>query len=260
MPLLSCVAFTTCDHALAPQQALPHARRRRDRVLRRVRARATSRAMMAVWAESDDIVCIHPAGPAPRRASRRCARAGCRSSPAARSCACARPRRASFDGQSARGAHRDRARLAARRSRRPTQSVFATNVYELTEDGWRMVVHHATRRARGRRARRRRARRRASPHYAALSPDEARLRSRLRRSAFICGCCARRVSQPQAADPRKVIRTAYHQRREQARPAGRERRGHGHALRQHLRFAARVRLPRAPDRSCSRARRRRCPR
>ena len=26
----------------------------------------------------------------------------------------------------------------------PTQSVCATNVYELTDHGWRMVVHHAS--------------------------------------------------------------------------------------------------------------------
>jgi hypothetical protein len=33
--------------------------------------------------------------------------------------------------------------VAAPEENAPVTQVFATNVYELTENGWRMVVHHA---------------------------------------------------------------------------------------------------------------------
>lgn len=98
-------------------------------------------AMMAVWAETDDVVCIHPQG----------------------------PRLLGFEAvreswmQIFSGATQMRIRtLEARRfenanvavrsvvevfsapgGQGPTQSVHATNVYELTAGGWRMVVHHA---------------------------------------------------------------------------------------------------------------------
>jgi ketosteroid isomerase-like protein len=49
----------------------------------------------------------------------------------------------SFDGQSV--AVRSVVEvLAAAGQQGPEQSVLATNVYELGDDGWRMVIHHAT--------------------------------------------------------------------------------------------------------------------
>jgi uncharacterized protein (TIGR02246 family) len=99
--------------------------------------------MMTVWAEDDDIVCIHPQG----------------------------PRLTGFDAvreswvQIFAGGN-SRLRVRTVESRRfaspnvavhavievlsvpgqqgPTQSVCATNVYELTDHGWRMVLHHAS--------------------------------------------------------------------------------------------------------------------
>lgn len=100
-------------------------------------------AMMTVWAEADDVVCIHPQG----------------------------PRLAGFDavreswvqifsgGTSRLRVHTIEARkffgqtvavhavvevLSVPGQQGPTQSVCATNVYELGDHGWRMVVHHAS--------------------------------------------------------------------------------------------------------------------
>ena len=44
--------------------------------------------MMAVWAEDEEIICVHPTGPRLSRTRTRCARAGRRSSPAAPGRAC----------------------------------------------------------------------------------------------------------------------------------------------------------------------------
>ncbi len=97
-------------------------------------------AMMAVWAEDDDVVCIHPQGPrlvgfeAVRESWSQIFSSGTQlrvrtSDPRA------------FDGQSV--AVRSVVEVLSPPGRtEPTQSVFATNVYELTDAGWRMVVHH----------------------------------------------------------------------------------------------------------------------
>jgi uncharacterized protein (TIGR02246 family) len=104
--------------------------------------RADLAAMMAVWAESDDIVCIHPTGPrlqgfeAVRESWVQIFSGGSQ----------LRVRTIdvrSFDGQSV--AVRSVVEvLAAAGQQGPEQSVLATNVYELGDDGWRMVIHHAT--------------------------------------------------------------------------------------------------------------------
>jgi ketosteroid isomerase-like protein len=98
-------------------------------------------AMMAVWAQGDAIVCVHPRG----------------------------PRLVGFDAvrdswlQIFSGGARMRIRATETRKwdgnnisvhtlvevigspgQTTLQSVCATNVYELTDGGWRMVVHHAT--------------------------------------------------------------------------------------------------------------------
>ena len=99
-------------------------------------------AMMAVWAETDDVVCIHPQGPrllgfdAVRESwaqiFSRATQLRIRTIEARR-----------FDGQNV--AVRSVVEvLAAPGGQGPTQSVNATNVYELTPGGWRMVIHHAT--------------------------------------------------------------------------------------------------------------------
>jgi uncharacterized protein (TIGR02246 family) len=104
--------------------------------------RADLAAMMAVWAESEDIVCIHPTGPrlqgfeAVRDSWMQIFSAGSQ----------LRVRTIdvrSFDGQSV--AVRSVVEvLSAAGQQGSEQSVLATNVYELGDAGWRMVIHHAT--------------------------------------------------------------------------------------------------------------------
>jgi len=105
--------------------------------------RADIAGMMAVWAEEDDIVCIHPQGPrllgfeAVRESwmqifSGGASRLRMRTVEARR-----------FDGQTV-AVHSVVEVLSVPGQQGPTQSVCATNVYELTDHGWRMVVHHAS--------------------------------------------------------------------------------------------------------------------
>jgi ketosteroid isomerase-like protein len=104
--------------------------------------RANIALMMAVWAESDDIVCIHPQGPrlsgfeAVRESWVQIFAGGAqlrvRTSEARK-----------FDGQSL-AVHNVIELVAPPGENAPVTSIFATNVYELTEAGWRMVVHHAS--------------------------------------------------------------------------------------------------------------------
>ena len=109
-------------------------------------------AMMAVWAESDDVVCVHPRGP--RLTGFEAVRdswaqifAGGGGQIRVRATEVRR-----FDGNSV-SVHTVVELLAAVGSTTATQSVCATNVYELTDGGWRMVVHHATPMAEPERAR-----------------------------------------------------------------------------------------------------------
>jgi len=98
-------------------------------------------AMMAVWAEADDVVCIHPNGPrlvgfeAVRESWVRIFAGG------------ARLRVRTVEGRDFNSPTLAVScvieLLAAPEENAPVTQVFATNVYELTENGWRMVVHHA---------------------------------------------------------------------------------------------------------------------
>lgn len=99
-------------------------------------------AMMAVWAESDSVVCVHPRGPRlvgfdAVRDSWTQIFAGGNTQLRIRATEVQR-----FDGQGV-AVHALVETLSAP-GQQPTQSVSATNVYELTDGGWRMVVHHAT--------------------------------------------------------------------------------------------------------------------
>ena len=104
--------------------------------------RADLAAMMAVWAESDDIVCVHPQGPrlvgfeAVRESWMQIFASG----------ASLRIRTAEahrFDGQTL-AVHAVVESVAPPGENAPVSSVTATNVYELTEGGWRMILHHAS--------------------------------------------------------------------------------------------------------------------
>jgi ketosteroid isomerase-like protein len=99
-------------------------------------------AMMAVWAESDDIVCVHPGG------ARLVGFEAVRESWARIFLAATQLRVRTLDEQ--RFAGQSVAVLSVieevlpRGQQGPANQVYATNVFELTEGGWRMVVHHAT--------------------------------------------------------------------------------------------------------------------
>lgn len=103
--------------------------------------RANIALMMAVWAESDDIVCIHPQGPrltgfeAVRDSWVQIFSGGAqlrvRTTEARK-----------FDGNTL-AVHQVIELVAPPGEGAAVTSIFATNVFELTEAGWRMVVHHA---------------------------------------------------------------------------------------------------------------------
>ena len=99
-------------------------------------------AMMAVWAQSDSIVCVHPRGPRlvgfdAVRDSWMQIFAGGASQLRLKAVDVQR-----FDGQSV--AVHTLVEVMSSPGRPDSQSVCATNVYELTDGGWRMVAHHAS--------------------------------------------------------------------------------------------------------------------
>ena len=104
--------------------------------------RADLALMMAVWAERDDVVCIHPTGPrllgfeAVRESWVQIFSGG--SQLRVRATEVKR-----YDGQNV-AVHSVVEVLTAPGAQGTPQSVLATNVYELGDGGWRMVVHHAT--------------------------------------------------------------------------------------------------------------------
>ena len=104
--------------------------------------RADLAAMMTVWAESDDVVCIHPQGP--RLAGFEAVRDSWMQVFAGGSQLRVRTTDVQvFDGQTV--CVRNVVELLAPPGRaEPTHTVLATNVYELTDAGWRMTVHHAS--------------------------------------------------------------------------------------------------------------------
>ena len=104
--------------------------------------RANLSAMMAVWAETDDVVCVHPQGP--RLVGFEAVREGWMqifAGGAALRVRATEHRR--FDGQSV-AVRAVIERVAPAAGDAPVSSVCATNVYELTANGWRMVAHHAS--------------------------------------------------------------------------------------------------------------------
>jgi ketosteroid isomerase-like protein len=103
--------------------------------------RANIASMMAVWAENDDIVCIHPQGP--RLTGFEAVRDSWVQIFAGGAQLRVRTTEArKFDGQSV-AVHQVVELVAPPGDKAPVTTLFATNVYELTEGGWRMVVHHA---------------------------------------------------------------------------------------------------------------------
>ena len=98
--------------------------------------------MMTVWAEDDDIVCIHPQGP--RLTGFDAVRESWVQIFAGGATLRVRTTEArKFAGQ-ALAVHSVIELVAPPGAESTPTPVFATNIYELTEGGWRMVVHHAT--------------------------------------------------------------------------------------------------------------------
>ena len=99
-------------------------------------------AMMAVWNEDDDIVCVHPQGPrlvgfdAVRESWTQVFASGMTIRVRA-----VESRR--FQGQTL-AVHSVVELLSAPGEQGTSPPVAATNVYVLTEHGWRLTVHHAT--------------------------------------------------------------------------------------------------------------------
>jgi len=99
-------------------------------------------AMMGVWADDDDIVCVHPGGP--RLAGTEQVREAWRQIFAAGQTLNFRlTRQHALNGMTL-VVHSVYEQITAAGETRARQPVIATNVYLRTETGWRMVVHHAS--------------------------------------------------------------------------------------------------------------------
>jgi uncharacterized protein (TIGR02246 family) len=99
-------------------------------------------AMMEVWAEDEEIVCVHPGAPrlagpdAIREAWRKIFASGTRM-------------RVRLSNQSQLNAmmvaiHSVHENILVAGESKPRGVIVATNVYQRTAQGWRMVVHHAS--------------------------------------------------------------------------------------------------------------------
>lgn len=104
--------------------------------------RADLPAMMAVWAESDSVVCIHPRGP------RLVGFDTVRDSWAQIFAGGTRLRVATVDACTFEGpsivVQSVIEMVSAQGGQGDPTPISATNVFELTEDGWRLVIHHAS--------------------------------------------------------------------------------------------------------------------
>jgi uncharacterized protein (TIGR02246 family) len=104
--------------------------------------RGDLQAMMAVWAENDQVVCVHPQGPrlvghdAVRDSWAQIFAGGSRLRIVTTD-ACA------FESQSL-AVQTVVEMVSLQGSNEDPSPVCATNVFELTENGWRIVIHHAS--------------------------------------------------------------------------------------------------------------------
>lgn len=99
-------------------------------------------AMMAVWADDDDIVCVHPggirlSGMAPIREAWRRIFAG------GQTLRFQLRQQQSLNGMTL-AVHSVYELISVAGEARARNPVIATNIYMRTANGWRMVVHHAS--------------------------------------------------------------------------------------------------------------------
>ena len=99
-------------------------------------------AMMSVWAEDEDVLCIHPGGP------RVCGHAAIRE--IWRQMFAGGARLAVYVGQvmatqaMMMAVHSVHEFISMKGEPRPAHPVVATNIYIRSGNGWRMIVHHAS--------------------------------------------------------------------------------------------------------------------
>ncbi len=99
-------------------------------------------AMMEIWADEDDIVCVHPGGP--RLAGPEQVREAWRQIFAGGQVLRFKlKQQTSLNGMTL-VVHSVHEQITAGGETRARQPVIATNIYMRTENGWRMVVHHAS--------------------------------------------------------------------------------------------------------------------
>ena len=99
-------------------------------------------AMMGVWADDDDIVCVHPGGP--RLTGAEQVREAWRQIFAGGQTLRFRLRQQQTINGMTLVVHTVYEQITSAGEARARQPVIATNVYMRTENGWRMVVHHAS--------------------------------------------------------------------------------------------------------------------
>lgn len=99
-------------------------------------------AMMGVWADDDDIVCVHPGGP--RLAGTEQVREAWRQIFASGQALRIRLRQQQALNGMTLVVHSVYEQITTGAEPRPRQPVIATNIYMRSESGWRMVVHHAS--------------------------------------------------------------------------------------------------------------------
>lgn len=104
--------------------------------------RADIDAMMAVWADDQGIICIHPMGPAlrGRAAVRRSWQAIFRNSPAMR----LRISDGHYFQDTAIAVHVVQEDITVDGDDKQHASILAANAYRLTTAGWRLFLHHAS--------------------------------------------------------------------------------------------------------------------
>ena len=104
--------------------------------------RADLDLMMAVWAEDEDIVCVHPG--APRLAGVEQVRAAWRGMFAGGPHMRVRATQQVVISGMMVAVHNVHESITVQGESKPRPPVVATNVYLRTAAGWRMVVHHAS--------------------------------------------------------------------------------------------------------------------
>lgn len=104
--------------------------------------RADLRAMMAVWAEFDSVVCIHPLGA--RLRGRAAVEAGWKDLFGGGPRLQFSLTEALYTQDALLAVHllQENIRIAGEQDLRPP--VVTTNIYQLTDRGWRMILHHAS--------------------------------------------------------------------------------------------------------------------